>query len=107
VQGWADAASGAGGVTGGKCPDCGVASAWLGGDYKIYVPGSSIQVFETMSIFTFPIAIMAVMTNITAVNRLREAGKALEAKESHLFVTKLLIRRLCPLHYFAGCPAAC
>jgi hypothetical protein len=67
---------------------CGVVSAWLGGDYKIYVPGSSIQVFETMTIFTFPIAIMAVMTNITAVNRLREAGKALEAKEGHLFVNK-------------------
>jgi phosphatidylglycerophosphate synthase len=68
---------------------CGVVSAWLGGDYKIFIPGSSIQVFETITIFTFPIAIMAVMTNITAVNRLREAGKALKAKESsHLFVTK-------------------
>ncbi len=67
---------------------CGIASVWLGGDYKLYFPGSSIQVFETMSIFTFPIAVMAVMTNITAVNRLREAGKALEAKEGRLFATK-------------------
>jgi hypothetical protein len=31
---------------------------------------------------------MAVMTNITAVNRLRDAGKALEAKERQLFASK-------------------
>ena len=65
---------------------CGLASAWLGGDFKLYAPGTSVQVFETMSIFTFPVAVMAVMTNITAVNRLRDAGKALEAKERRLFV---------------------
>ncbi len=62
---------------------CGIASAWLGGDYKVYVAG--VQVFETMSLFTFPIAVMAVMTNITAVNRLRDASKALEAKERRFF----------------------
>ncbi len=60
---------------------CGIAYNFLGADYKVYVPGIKFHVFETMTIFTLPIAIMAVMTNITAVNRLRDAKKALDAKE--------------------------
>jgi CDP-diacylglycerol--glycerol-3-phosphate 3-phosphatidyltransferase len=34
-------------------------------------------VFETISIFTIPLVLLAVLTNITAFNRLREAKKAL------------------------------
>jgi phosphatidylglycerophosphate synthase len=64
---------------------CGLASVWLGGDFKLYAPGLSMQVFETISIFTFPIAVMAVLTNVTAVNRLRDARKALEARERFPF----------------------
>jgi phosphatidylglycerophosphate synthase len=60
---------------------CGIAYNFLGGDYKVYVPGVKFHVFETMSIFTLPITIMAVMTNITAINRLRDAKKALDAQE--------------------------
>jgi phosphatidylglycerophosphate synthase len=60
---------------------CGVTGHFLGGDYKIYIPGVSFHIFETMSIFTIPITIMAFMTNITAVNRLRGAKKALEERE--------------------------
>src|ERR1700756_2991222 len=36
---------------------CGVASKYIGGDYKLYVPGIKFHVFETMSIFTIPIVI--------------------------------------------------
>jgi phosphatidylglycerophosphate synthase len=69
-------------VTIGVCAiACGITGYYIGGDYKIYVPGLSFQVFETMSIFTFPIAVMAVMTNITAINRLRDAKKGLEKQE--------------------------
>ncbi|RDC55849.1 DUF4833 domain-containing protein [Pedobacter chinensis] len=60
---------------------CGVTGHFIGGDYKIYLPGVSFHVFETMSIFTLPIALMAVLTNITAVKRLQEAKKGLEAQE--------------------------
>ncbi|WP_113637400.1 DUF4833 domain-containing protein [Nubsella zeaxanthinifaciens] len=60
---------------------CGIAYNFLGGDYKVFVPGIKFHIFETMTIFTLPIAIMAVMTNITAVNRLRDAKKALDAVE--------------------------
>nr|WP_199158688.1 DUF4833 domain-containing protein [Pedobacter sp. ASV2] len=60
---------------------CGVSSHFIGGDYKIYMPGISFHIFETMTIFTLPITIMAVLTNITAIKRLLEAKKGLEAQE--------------------------
>lgn len=60
---------------------CGVTGHFIGGDYKIYLPGISFHVFETMSVFTLPITLMAVLTNITAVRRLQEAKKGLEAQE--------------------------
>lgn len=56
---------------------CGVASSYLGGDYKLYITGIKWHVFETMSIFTFPITILAVLTNLTAFKRLVNARKAL------------------------------
>src|SRR6201996_692483 len=59
---------------------CGVMSLCIGGDYKLFVPGIKFHVFETMSIFTFPIVALAILTNLTAINRLREAKKALEEK---------------------------
>ncbi|CAM4376965.1 Phosphatidylglycerophosphate synthase [Pedobacter westerhofensis] len=60
---------------------CGITGHYIGGDYKIYVPGISFHIFETMSIFTIPITIMAIMTNITAINRLRDAKKVMDAAE--------------------------
>lgn len=60
---------------------CGVTFYYIGSDYKMYMPHTHIQVFETMSIFTFPIAIMAVLTNITAIGRLKEAKKALDQED--------------------------
>ena len=61
---------------------CGVTYNFLGADYKIFMPGVSFHVFETMSVFTFPIFVMALLTNITAVNRLRDAKKALDAQDA-------------------------
>jgi CDP-diacylglycerol--glycerol-3-phosphate 3-phosphatidyltransferase len=58
---------------------CGVASNYIGGNYKLFVPGIKYHVFETMSIFTFPITLLAVLTNITAFKRLMDAKKALIA----------------------------
>lgn len=56
---------------------CGVTSLYIGGDYKLYIPGVRYHVFETMSIFTIPITILAVLTNITAFKRLTSARKNL------------------------------
>src|SRR6201996_1968352 len=60
---------------------CGVASMYIGCDYKLFVPGIKFHVFETMSIFTFPIVALAFLTNITAFRRLVDAKKALLEKE--------------------------
>jgi phosphatidylglycerophosphate synthase len=59
---------------------CGISSTYLGGNYKLFVPGVPFHVFETMSIFTMPLTVMAVLSNITAVSRLLQASKALELK---------------------------
>jgi phosphatidylglycerophosphate synthase len=56
----------------------GVAAAFVEGDGKVFIPGIKFHVFELMSIFTIPIAIMAVLTNITAFKRLADAKKALD-----------------------------
>ncbi|MBS1586904.1 MAG: DUF4833 domain-containing protein [Bacteroidetes bacterium] len=63
---------------------CGIASRFIGGDYKLYVPGISFHIFETMTIFTMPIAVMAVLANITAIKRLMDSKKALEQKDREM-----------------------
>lgn len=79
---------------------CGVTGNYLGGDYKWYLPGVSFHVLETMSIFTIPIALMAVLTNITAIKRLtgakktldeRDAARAATPKSNHTLLAGLMI----------------
>ena len=60
---------------------CGVVAQYIGGDFKWYVPGIKFHVFETMSIFTIPITLLAILANVTAINRLIEAKKALDIKD--------------------------
>lgn len=60
---------------------CGISSTFIGGDYKLFVNGIPFHIFETISIFTIPISIMAVLTNLTAIRRLTDAKKALDEKD--------------------------
>ena len=60
---------------------CGISSRWLGGNYKAHWPGTSFPLFETISIFTIPLIIMAFLANATALGRLRDAKKALEEQD--------------------------
>lgn len=60
---------------------CGITAHYIGGDYKWYIPGVSFHILETMSIFTVPLAITAVLTNITALRRLMGAKKALDKRD--------------------------
>ena len=59
---------------------CGIASHWMGGDFKIYFPDTRFPAFETISIFTIPVTIMAFLANWTAIGRLRDAKKTLEER---------------------------
>ena len=60
---------------------CGITGHYIGGDHKWYLPGVSFHVLETMSIFTVPIALMAVLTNVTAIKRILGAKKALDNRD--------------------------
>jgi phosphatidylglycerophosphate synthase len=59
---------------------CGVASRWMGGNFKISWPNTNFPVFETISIFTIPLTIMAFLANFTAIGRLRDARRTLNAR---------------------------
>lgn len=59
---------------------CGIISGIIGGNYKLSIPGIPFQLFESISIFTIPIAVMAILTNITAIKRLADAKKIMEKK---------------------------
>jgi len=59
---------------------CGIASRWLGGNFKISWPNTNFPVFETMSIFTIPVTVMAFLANATAIGRLRDARRTLNAR---------------------------
>jgi len=59
----------------------GITAYFIGGDYKVFLPGTTVQIFETISVFTIPLAIMAVLTNYTAFKRLIDAKVALDLKD--------------------------
>jgi len=59
---------------------CGVASHWMGGNYKVLLPDTRMPIFETISIFTVPVTIMAFLANWTAIGRLRDARRTLEER---------------------------
>jgi CDP-diacylglycerol--glycerol-3-phosphate 3-phosphatidyltransferase len=65
-------------LTGMAALACGIIGYFIGGEYKYFIPGTNFQLFETMSVFTMPLTIMAVLTNITACKRLIDAKKALD-----------------------------
>ena len=56
---------------------CGITSHFIGSDYKVIVNWLPFPLFETITIFTFPIFILAVLANITAVKRLLAARNLL------------------------------
>ncbi len=61
---------------------CGVASHWMGGNFKVTLPDTGFPIFETISIFTIPLTLMAFLANWTAIGRLRDARRTLEDRET-------------------------
>src|ERR1700759_3652710 len=62
-------------ITGVSALACGIASRWMGGDYKIALSNTTFPIFETISIFTIPLTIMAFLANWTAIGRLRASQR--------------------------------
>jgi len=60
---------------------CGFFSTAYGGDYQFITKWSPIPVFETITFFTFPIAVLAVMANVTAIRRLNFSRKVLMERQ--------------------------
>ena len=60
---------------------CGLLADYTG-QFKYTVPGTSFPIFENITLFTFPIFILAILTNWTAIQRLRESKIALDKLEN-------------------------
>lgn len=60
----------------------GIIGYYVGGDHTWYIPGIPFHVLETMSFFTIPITVMALLTNITAVKRLLSAKKTMDLRDA-------------------------
>jgi len=56
---------------------CGIVAAAEGGNHSYFIHWFPFQIFETISIFTIPIAFVAIMANITAYKRLAHCKKTL------------------------------
>lgn len=61
---------------------CGVFSTSYGGDFQYTPSWSPSPIFETISIFTLPLVLMAFMANITAIRRLNYSRKVLMEREA-------------------------
>lgn len=59
---------------------CGLLADYTG-QFKYTVPGTTFPIFENITLFTFPIFILAILTNWTAIQRLRESKEALDKLE--------------------------
>ncbi|MFM2360846.1 MAG: hypothetical protein RLY16_2839 [Bacteroidota bacterium] len=68
-------------LTGVSALACGITAHFIGGDYKLFIDGFPFHVFETMTVFTLPLTVMAVLSNMTAIKRLLDAKKFLDLKE--------------------------
>jgi CDP-diacylglycerol---glycerol-3-phosphate 3-phosphatidyltransferase len=59
---------------------CGIVSACSGGNQRLFIHGFNFDLIETISIFIYPMALVAVLANITAIKRLNYCKKQLRVK---------------------------
>lgn len=57
---------------------CGIFSLWAGPDFKIVVSFLPFPLMETITVFTFPLFILAIFSNLTALSRLKYAESQLK-----------------------------
>lgn len=58
---------------------CGVTSYLIGGDYQYFYNGYLL--FEPISVFTTPLAVVAILANATAIDRLNHCKNELKKKD--------------------------
>lgn len=63
---------------------CGLFSGFINAEMKIEVSFLPFPLVETITIFTFPIFLLAIFSNITAISRLRHAEKLLRQASNPL-----------------------
>lgn len=59
---------------------CGIVSSYTGGNQKLILEWFHFDIIETISIFIYPIALVAILSNITAFKRLQHCKTELESK---------------------------
>ncbi len=59
---------------------CGVVSAITGGNHKLYIDELPFDIIETISIFTIPILLVAILSNLTAFKRLNDCRKFMDVQ---------------------------
>ncbi len=69
-------------IVGGSALLCGILAHFFGGNHKWYIPGIPVETFESISFFTIPLAIVAILANFTAFQRLYACYAFLEKVES-------------------------
>jgi Phosphatidylglycerophosphate synthase len=59
---------------------CGIFSSWTGGNFEVNVSWLPVPIFETIFIFSFPITLLAIFANVTAIRRLLYSKKELASR---------------------------
>lgn len=68
-------------IMGASAMFCGI-TYYFFGHFSFKIANGSFTIFETISIFTLPVAFVAVMSNITALQRLEHCRKELNKRDS-------------------------
>lgn len=68
-------------IIGGSALLCGILAPVLGNDFRIEGFDSRIPWFETISIFTIPLTIVAILSNLTAIQRIEHTQKVLDKEQ--------------------------
>jgi CDP-diacylglycerol---glycerol-3-phosphate 3-phosphatidyltransferase len=63
---------------------CGIISAFTGGNHKFYVDWLPFPIVETISVFVYPLSVVAVLSNLTALRRLMHSKNILDQERKRL-----------------------
>lgn len=62
---------------------CGIVSGCSGGNQKLYISWLPFAIVETISIFIYPVVIVAFLSNLTAIHRLIHSKREIEQQNKH------------------------